>query len=176
MRRQLQVPLDRGRLRIGQQRIAQGHRDEGAELSQRRGFGAAKQLAAVSVGGSRHVPCPQPPQHVGDIAVHVEADPVRPGCQPPPEQGPQLRHLCLQRALAHRPVTVEPGVQFAQAEPVRIQGQQRQDLKLPPGEPQGHAVKLRAGLAEQLEFQQSAAGTRAVPRGGHDGLAHFASQ
>ena len=67
-------------------------------------------------------------------------------------------------------------MQLAQAKPVGIQGQQRQDLQLPPGEAQGHAVKLRAGLAEQLEFQQSAAGTRAVLCGGQDGLAHFASQ
>ena len=50
----------------------------------------------------------QPVQHVGDVAAHVEADPVRTGFQPPAEQRAQLRHLRLQRALAHPPVPVEP--------------------------------------------------------------------
>ena len=164
-------------MRIGQQRVAHRDRDEGAEFGERRGFGAGQQFSAVALDGARHVAGPEPVQHVGDVAAHVEADPVRTGFQPPAEQRAQLRHLRLQRALADRPVPVEPAVQLTQVKPVGIQGQQREDLQLPPGQPQRDAVQLGAGLAEQLELKQPPAVTRGVLRGARRGRrAHLASQ
>jgi len=164
-------------MRVGQQRVAQGNRDEVAEFGQRRGFGARKQLSAVSFGRAEHIGGPEPLQHIGDVAAHVQPDPVRTGFQPPSERGAQLRHLRLQRALAHRPVTVEPCVQITQVEPVRVEREQPEDLHLPPGEPQPHAVELRAGLAEQLKLQQPAAGTWTVACGyRRDACSHFPCQ
>jgi hypothetical protein len=55
MRGQLQVPLHRSRVGIGQQRVAQRHRDEGAEFGQGRGFGAGQQFPAVALDGARRV-------------------------------------------------------------------------------------------------------------------------
>src|SRR6266566_563051 len=90
MRGQLQVALYRGRMRIGQQRIAQGDRDEVAEFRERRGLGAGKQLSAVPLHGAGYIAGPEPVQDVGDVTAHVKVDPVRTGFQVPPEHGAQL--------------------------------------------------------------------------------------
>ena len=153
VRRHLQIPLHRCRMRIGQQRISHGNGDEVAEVGERWGLGAGKEFPTVAFHSASYVACPEPVQHLSDVTPHVEADPVRAGFQAPAEHGAQLRHLRLQRSLAHRPVTVQPCVQLGQVKPIGIQRQQREYLDLPSGEPQPRSVQLRAGLAEQLEFQ-----------------------
>jgi aldehyde dehydrogenase len=69
------------------------------------------------------------------------------GAQASNDQRAQLGQLGLQRARAHRPVTVQPRVQLAQVQSLGAEREQRQDLRLPPRDPQRAAVQPRARRA-----------------------------
>ena len=106
----------------------------------------------------------QASRHLLGVDPARQRQPVRPRGEAPVEQPAQVRDLGLERGRRHRPVAVQQGVELAQGGPAR-HGQDREDLELALGQPQGRSVERRPRFAEHLHVERRRGDARGTRRG-----------